>query len=249
MRWLTSRNLAIPLIVLQGRSPTSRNLGNPLVVTTKERSDVSDIKESGNSSRRHDKSRAEEKGGAGDAPQAPQGDSSQMGMMFIFLFTMIIMFNPGLRAGMGSAMGSLLYPLIGFEGSYPVITILFASLITGTLSVIGRHYFTDWIQMGKTQTIQKALGKEMRAAQLKNDVAKLTKLREYQMKMSKEQMGSMSSQMKPTMYMMIVFIAIFTWLWIFIGALPDTTLSLPWNCFTCSSRCRTARRSSTFLKR
>ena len=165
---------------------------------------------------------------AGAAQKKP-GESGQMGMMFIFLFTMLIMFNPSLRSAMGSAMGGLLYPVIGFKGSYPVPTILCAALITGTLSVIGRHYFTDWAQMGKTQKIQKALGKEMRAAQLKNDVARLAKLREFQMAMSKDQMGTMSSQMKPTMYMMLVFIAIFTWLWIFIGGLPNTTLSLPWN--------------------
>jgi len=163
------------------------------------------------------------------APAPPQGEGSQMFMLFMFMMTFFIILTPSLRFALGGAVGNVLDPAIGFEGQFPLITLLIAACMTGLINIVARHHFTDWIKMAKFQKINKKLGDEMKEARLSNDLPKIKMLQDARLELSREQMGSSMDQMKPMFYTMIVIIGIFTWLWLFIGNLPSPFFSVPWS--------------------
>jgi uncharacterized membrane protein (DUF106 family) len=157
----------------------------------------------------------------------PAGTSPLMLMMFMLLM-MFILIDPRIRTALGSALDPVFTPVLGFNNSFPLITVLCAGLMSITLSTILRHFTTDWMELARIQKIQSSFNKEMRDARLKNDAAKLKKLQEKQPEIMKMSLTLSSSQMKLMPITMIFVIPIFIWLSIFIYRLPVVTISVPW---------------------
>lgn len=168
-------------------------------------------------------------GGGAKAPTITPG-LSRFFMMFMVLLTLFVLFDARLRTEFGNATGFLLFPLIGFDGHYPLLTILLAGLVTTLISVILRHYFTDWTQMAKNQKIMSAFSKERREAMMRRDMSKLKKLTEAQQALMKDTMKTSWSQMKPMAFTMLLFIVIFAWLSNFVYVdISNTTFAAPWS--------------------
>ncbi len=158
---------------------------------------------------------------------APQASQSTL-MMLVLFMGLIILFVGPVRQGLGTAMGFVLEPVIGFDGKYPVPTILLAGAIPLVISIFLRHLMVDWIAQGRMAEVNRSLGKEMREAMRSRNMAKVKKLQELRMEVMREFMPVQMAQMKPTMVTMFLFIAVFSWLSIFIGSVPPT-VAVPWS--------------------
>ncbi|MBA3045529.1 MAG: DUF106 domain-containing protein [Candidatus Thermoplasmatota archaeon] len=163
------------------------------------------------------------------SPQ-PQGSAnSQMLMMMMIFGSMFIMFIPELRIAVGNMTGLVLEPLIGFNGDFPVLTVLMAGMVLVTFSSAVRHYFINWVDTAEKQAKSKDFQKTMRDAQMAGNDAEVKRLRQKQMDMSKDQMTGMFDQMKPMMFTMIFLIGTFAFIGTFIANIPGATLSVPWS--------------------
>ncbi len=160
--------------------------------------------------------------------EKPKKESSPMMLMMIMLFMMLFLFDPNIRSSIGLALHPVLFPVLGFNYTFPMITLICAGLLSITFSTIIRHFTTDWMEIAKIQKVQSDINKQMRAARLANDNAKVKKLQDKQPEILKMSMKLSTTQMRVMPVTMIFIIPIFTWLWIFMGRLPVSTVSVPW---------------------
>jgi uncharacterized membrane protein (DUF106 family) len=149
-------------------------------------------------------------------------------MMFAFILVIFMMFDQGLRAATGKTMNYVLYPLIGFNSSYPILTMFLAGLILVCTSTIIRHVLIDQLKMVKIQKQMGAYQKELRSATLSQNMYRVKKLKEMQPEIMKVQAEMSTSQMKPMAFTMVIALPIFLWLGTFVGNLTDKTMMLPW---------------------
>lgn len=165
---------------------------------------------------------------AGQPPRPPQASQSTM-MLLVLFMGMIILFIPNIRTALGGAIGFVLEPVIGFGGNFPVATILLAGAIPLIISILLRHFMVDWIAMGRMTEVNRALGKEVREAMSNRNMSKVKKLQETRMEVMREFMPVQMAQMRPTVVTMFLFIAVFSWLSIFVyGLSVAPTVAVPW---------------------
>ncbi len=148
--------------------------------------------------------------------------------IFFGLLALMVMFDEGLRDQMAGMLGVVLYPVIGFGGQYPILSLMGAGIIMVTFSTIVRHFFMDWVEMAENQKKSSAFQKELMEAKKANQTTKVKKMEKIQPEMSKLQMKSFKPQLKSMAITMIVVISIFGWCWIFLEDLPNVTYSVPW---------------------
>lgn len=165
---------------------------------------------------------------AGSPPQQQQGSSSQILMMMMLFATMFIMFDGNMRNAIGGLAGIILEPIIGFDGHYPIITVMLAGLGLITFSSVVRDYFIDWTESAEKQAKMKDFNKVLKEARMAGNDARVKRLQKQQMEMSKDQMASTMDQMKPMMFTMIFLVATFAFIGSFIASIPGATFSVPW---------------------
>jgi len=169
---------------------------------------------------------------AGEAPAPnPKGGFSRFITIFVFLLALFILFDESLRNILGSAVGFVLEPVIGFGGQYPVVTLFLAGIFMTLLTVVLRHFFTDYVAQVRSQKIVTAFNKELRQARVENNKYKLKKLLDMQPDMMKQSMDVSSTQMKLMPITMLVVIPVFAWLAVFmfgIADAPSSYISVPW---------------------
>ena len=90
----------------------------------------------------------------------------------IFMMFGIIMF-PGMRGTIGNLMDILLKPILGELPIHMIIFVLAA--FTGLYASLIQKYTMDWGLMRRVQEKSKTIQKEMRQAQLSNNVQKVKK--------------------------------------------------------------------------
>ena len=152
-----------------------------------------------------------------------------MGGMFLTMFLMLyIIINPGLRVVMGDVAETLLEPRIGFDGSYPALTILLAGMVMIGGTTVIRHLLVDWEQMADVQLKMQAYNKALADARKEGQQARVQKLMKMQPEVLMLQSGMMSNQMRPMVFTMLIAIPIIMWLYEFTAGLPVQALSLPW---------------------
>ena len=131
------------------------------------------------------------------------------------LFAMAMMFSysiPWLREGVGSAMDSVLGPLLTQYGVPFFILIVILSTLTGLYSSLIQKYTIDYEKMQRTQVQMKEFQREFREAQLAGDDKRIKKMQARQSAMMQEQMEMSQAQFKPMSYILIVSVPIFFWL-------------------------------------
>jgi uncharacterized membrane protein (DUF106 family) len=152
-----------------------------------------------------------------------------MTMLLFMMFMLFILFEPGLRDGLGAAMSFLLSPSIGFGGTLPVISVMLAGTLTGLISTGLRVWTTDFVEMERTRLLQKSFSRQMNDARLRRDTDKMNKLRRAQPHVMSKQMEVQAATMRPAMGTMLLAIAVFWWLGAFISTeVAYTCASLPW---------------------
>jgi len=153
--------------------------------------------------------------------------SSMMYMMLVMVITFALVFT-GIGNLLGYYFGLMLQPVIGFGGSYPVLTIFLAGLIVVFLSGALTNFFTDWRKMGEMQESQKAFQKEIQKARKEGNTNKVSKLMKMQPEMMKKQQEASSGSMKSMMFLIIFIFPIFIWLRTFLADLDHFYFTVPW---------------------
>ncbi len=162
-------------------------------------------------------------------PQNAKATTSRMLMIFVFVMAIFVMFDQNLRTALGELVGLGLTPLWGFDGTMPVVTLFLTGAFMTFLSIVVRHFFTDYVKQAESQRIMSAFNKEMRQARLENNTYKLKKLMEMQPKVMEESMKQTTTQMKLMPVTMLIIIPIFAWLAVFVGNMDSALITVPWS--------------------
>ncbi len=148
--------------------------------------------------------------------------------IFLGILTLMVMFDEGLRASMGGLLGIVLEPIVGFDGNYPVLTLVITGSLMIAFSTLVRDMFIDWVEMAEIQKKTSAFQKDMMEAKKANKSTKVKKMEKLQPEISKLQMKTFKPQIKSMAITMLVIISIFGWLWSFLEGLQNDTFSVPW---------------------
>ncbi len=159
---------------------------------------------------------------------AAQG-SSQLLLLMLLMFVMLFIFgDPGISSFLATSLNSVFYPLIGFDGEFPVLTLILAGVIVVFLSSFFQSLFTDWKKMGESQQITKAFQKEISKARKEGNTNKVNKLMKKQPEIMRRQTEASSGMMKPMFFLFIFIVPIFMWLRFFLGNLSYFYFTVPW---------------------
>ena len=147
-----------------------------------------------------------------------------MMIMLMIMFFIMPTFGPIL----GQYFGLILEPLIGFGGSYPVLTLFFAGIIVVSLSSTFTNFFTDWKKMGESQEASKAFQKEITKARKEGNTNRVNKLMKMQPEIMRRQTEASGGMMKPMVFLIIFIWPISMWLRAFLSDLPHYYMTVPW---------------------
>ena len=157
-----------------------------------------------------------------------QGSNFLLLIMVLFLM-MFIFSNPSISNAITAGAHSFFYPLIGFNGKYPVLTIFIAGLIVVLLSSLLTNFFTDWKKMGESQELAKAFQKEITKARKEGNTNRVNKLMKMQPEIMRKQTEASSGTMKPMVFLIIFIWPIFMWLRYFLQFyVPHYYFTVPW---------------------
>jgi uncharacterized membrane protein (DUF106 family) len=163
----------------------------------------------------------------------PRQSFSRFLMIFLGILALYVLIFPDIGRSFGLAAGAILEPVFGFDGRYPVITILLAGLLTSTVSSVVRHFFTPWTRMAKMNAAMAAFRKEQTEALRKQNTNRMQKLRERQAAVMAEYQDVQVLPLKLMAYTMFFFVVIFTWLRVFVDerlvATGNLYFAVPWS--------------------
>ncbi len=163
----------------------------------------------------------------------PKQSMQRFIMIFLGITALYVLIFPDIGTTFGQAAGLLLNPLIGFNGQYPVITILIAGLLTTVVSSVLRHFITPWARMAKMNLLLGALRKETMEAVRKGNQSKVEKLRARQREHMAEYADVQFVPMKSMAYTMLLFVVIFTWIRLFVDVAlvqqGNLSFAVPWS--------------------
>lgn len=158
-----------------------------------------------------------------------KAQGSQLIMLMLLMFVMLFVFgDPNIRAMIALSLNSVFYPVIGFGGNYPLLTVILAGILVVFLSSFFTNLFTDWKAMGKTQETSRAFQKELSKARKEGNTNRVNKLMKMQPQIMKMTTQSSSGMMKPMFFLFIFIAPIFIWLIYFLGNLQYYYLTVPW---------------------
>jgi len=159
-----------------------------------------------------------------------KGQSNQLLMLMLLMFVMLFIFSdPGISSFLAVSLESVFYPLIGFNGSYPVLTLVLAGTIVVTLSSFFQNLFTDWTKMGESQEITKAFQNELQKARKDGNTNRVNKLMKMQPQIMRRQTEASSGMMKPMFFLFLFIVPIFMWLRFFLSNLEYFYFMVPWS--------------------
>ncbi len=148
---------------------------------------------------------------------ATKGAFTRFLMIFLFLLAIVALFDPTMAQGFGFIAGVILYPIIGFGGKYPVVTVLLAGAMTTGVSSILRDHYTDWVKMVRFQKVNSSWQREYREALRKGNRSHMDKMNKIRQGFMKDQMDIQLSSMKPLAWTFFLFIVLFAWLNVFVN--------------------------------
>ena len=150
-------------------------------------------------------------------------------MLMLLMFVMIFIFgDPNIRSMIALSLNSVFYPIIGFGGNYPLLTIFLAGILVVFLSSFFTNLFTDWKAMGKAQEASRAFQKEINKARKEGNTNRVKKLMKMQPQIMKMTTESSSKMMKPMLFLFIFIAPIFIWIIHFLGNLDYYFFTVPW---------------------
>jgi uncharacterized membrane protein (DUF106 family) len=167
------------------------------------------------------------------AASRPAPSFSRFIMIFLGLLAIYAIISPDVGVGFASIANVLLFPVIGFGGALPTVTILLAGILTTSISSVIRDHYTNWVKMARTQKVMGAWRKEQMEAMRKGQTTRLAKLKEAQQGFMKDTMEMQTTPLKSMAWTLFLFIVIFTWLRLFVDVvlnnLGNQWIAVPWS--------------------
>jgi uncharacterized membrane protein (DUF106 family) len=157
------------------------------------------------------------------------GGMSRFFTIFMFILAVFVLFDPVLRDALGNIVGMGLGPVIGFGGNYPTLTLILAGMVMTGLTIVVRHFFTDYVQQAESQKIVSAFNKELRKARMENNTFKTKKLMEQQPKIMEKSMKMTGSQLKLMPVTLLIVVPIFAWVAVFMFQITSPLIAVPWS--------------------
>jgi uncharacterized membrane protein (DUF106 family) len=168
-------------------------------------------------------------GGASTGAPTPGASWSRFATIFILILAIFVLFDNNLRTALGTAVGYVLNPLVGFNFQYPVLTLFITGILMTGLTVLVRHFFTDYVEQAENQKIIGAFNQELRKARQSNNTYKTKKLMEQQQAIMQRSLKSSATQLKLLPATMIIVIPIFAWVAVFMANANSPIISVPWS--------------------
>ncbi|MEL9914629.1 MAG: EMC3/TMCO1 family protein [Thermoplasmatales archaeon] len=145
--------------------------------------------------------------------QAMQSTMRTQMLYFVIMILLLFVYTvKGLRDIFAIPMTYILQPIIGFNYSEPIFTILIASLVTGFVNTIARHFYTDYFGIAEIQFRNRKLSERYREAIRTRNKKELDSIRLEQQRYMQQSMKYTTQQMKPTFATLILTVFIFAWL-------------------------------------
>ena len=167
--------------------------------------------------------------GSATNPEVPKPKAGSLWTFVAFGAILFVMFNEGIRTKLGQWVGVVMDPLIGFDGRYPVLTIVIAGTLMVLATTLLRHFTTDWLEQARAQAYMRSFTKEFSAARKANNTFKMKKLQDKQPEVMMKQQELQAKQMKTMPFTMIIVIPLFAWVFEFLTQLDYWWYSSPWN--------------------
>ncbi|HSV41996.1 MAG TPA: EMC3/TMCO1 family protein [Methanomassiliicoccales archaeon] len=162
-------------------------------------------------------------------PRPGKPSSSTFITIMVLGLAMMILFDNNLRLWLGGVVGEAFLPIVGFGHELPILTLVITGMIMTLLTILIRHFMTDYVSQAEGQKIVSAYNKELRQARKDNNSFKLKKLLELQPKIMTKSMEQTKSQFKLLPISMLIVIPIFAWLDVFVRGLASPYYSVPWS--------------------
>jgi len=159
-------------------------------------------------------------------------DFAQASQLLYLLILMVIMMfifgDQNVSSIIVNSINVVFYPLIGFDGNFPVLTLILGGIIVVFLSSFFHTIFTDWKKMGEMQETSRAFQKELSTARKAGNTNRVNKLMKMQPQIMKKQTEAQGGMMKSMIFLFIFIVPIFMWLRYFLGILDYSYFTLPW---------------------
>jgi uncharacterized membrane protein (DUF106 family) len=157
-------------------------------------------------------------------------NEAQGSNLLILLILVMLMFfiMPTFGPILAAYLGLVLEPVIGFGGSYPLLTLFMSGVVVVLFSSLLTNFFTDWRKMGESQEVTRAFQKEIAKARREGNTNRLNKLLKMQPDIMRKQTESSSGMMKPMLFLIIFIWPIFMWLQHFLANIPHYYMTVPW---------------------
>ena len=139
------------------------------------------------------------------------------------------MLTPGIRTSVGQWVSVVLDPAFGFDGKWPVLTILLAGTFMVLATTLIRHFTTDWLEQARMNAYMRSFNKELLAARKENNTYKMKKLQDRQPEVMRMQQDLQGTQMRTMPLTLIVVVPLFAWLFLVLEHLDYWWYSAPWN--------------------
>lgn len=164
----------------------------------------------------------------------PQVPKPKAGSLWTFVGLGLILFlilpqGQAFRVKLGNWVGVVLDPAIGFDGKYPVLTIVIAGTIMVLATTLIRHFTTDWLEQARVQAYMRSFQKELTDARKTNNTYKMKKLQDKQPEVLAKQQDLQAASMRTMPFTMVIVIPLFAWLFQFLASLDYWWYSAPWN--------------------
>lgn len=127
-----------------------------------------------------------------------------------------------------------IFGFLGFDGKYPVLTLMIVGTVMVLLSSILRTALTDTLAQQKATAYNSAFQKELREARRTNNMYKVKKLTEMQPEVMAKSMESSGAMMKIMPYTMLIVVPMFLWVRYYVGVTctgDNLIISVPWCSF------------------
>lgn len=165
-------------------------------------------------------------------PQLPAFEFKPMTMFLTFLFVLGIMmiFLPSVRYGVaGAVLGPVFWPLFGFAGAYPLVTMAIAGVLEMLATALAYNWATDWIKTARFGKWSAAFRKVQMAALRSGKKDRVAALQPYNNQLTALSAEVNIAQLKGMAVTWFLVIAIYSWVYLFLygcAVTPDSSCTV-----------------------
>jgi len=156
------------------------------------------------------------------APPAPRPafKFSTFILVFLFILGFWMLIDTSARNAVAMAFNVVLFPLIGFQYQYLLVTMFLAAAIEMAITAVAYNYTTDWVKAAKVQSWGTAFRKVQMKAIRSGKKDRMDALKVHQTKLTKLSSEVSIAQMKGMAVTWFLLIVLYSWVGITISAAP-----------------------------